>query len=63
VGEHRPKDPFASALAIVCKCWSILCKIRDGWLRAGRVAGLSNNGNPSSVIMGIIIVIDQLCIL
>ena len=25
------------------------------------LAGLSNNGNPSSLIMGIIIVIDQLC--
>ena len=25
------------------------------------LSGLSNNGNPSSVIMGIIIVIDQLC--
>ena len=23
-------------LAKVCKFWSILCKIRDGWLRAGR---------------------------
>ena len=25
------------------------------------LAGLSNNGNPSSLIMGIIIVIDQSC--
>jgi hypothetical protein len=23
-------------LTKVCKFWSILCKIRDGWLRAGR---------------------------
>ena len=23
-------------LAKVCKFWSILCKLRDGWLRAGR---------------------------
>ena len=27
------------------------------------LAGLSNNGNPSSVIMGIIIVIDQLSVI
>ena len=47
-------------LAKVCNFGSILCKICDGWLRAGR-AGLSNNGNPSSLITGIIIVIDQLC--
>ena len=36
-------------LAKVCNYWSILCKIRDGWLRAGRAL---NNGNPSSLIMG-----------
>ena len=47
-------------LAIVCKFWSILCK--KVYVTVGSaLAGLSNNGNPSSVIMGIIIVIDQLC--
>ena len=45
-------------LAKVCNFWSILGKVRDGWLRAGRAL---NNGNPSSLIMGIIIVIDKLC--
>ena len=38
-------------LAIVCKFWSILCKIRR--TVGSALAGLSNNGNPSSVIIGI----------
>ena len=49
-------------LAIVCKFWSIFVQNTTKYVTVGTaLAGLSNNGNPSSVIMGIIIVIDQLC--